>query len=376
MRHRICIDCRYVNGRSSGIAELVSALARFVPHLAPEYDFTLLVSPSAPGPLSRAANVTQVPLAAAPNGPATMWFLPQVADLAGIDLFHAPANILPAGLPMPTVTTVHDLMWLEQPQWCSPGLLHPLRRAFYSAGIARALRKSTAIAAVSVATASAIGRCMPEASARTFVTFPGVSTDFAPVTRDGNALAACGLDPARRYVLVVGQYAPYKNHFGAVGAFARACRDIPDIDLVIVQRQGRAANDLLTRARQLGLQGRVRLPGPVGRSELVLLYASAAVLLHPSFCEGFGNPVAEAMACGCPVVTSNISAMPEVSGGAALLADPADEDALARQLQAVLGNPALAEDLRQRGLARASALRWKEFAAANLALYRRVLGRG
>lgn len=369
----ICIDCRYVNARPSGIGEMVAALARHVPRLAPEWRFTFLTSPDAPGELSAQGNVAHRRVRAAANGPATLWYLPQMVDLAGIDLFHAPANILPAGLRMPSVTTIHDLMWLDHPQWCSPGLLHPVRKAFFTAGIARALRRSTAIAAISQATATAIRRHRPEMAPRTHVTLSGVSQDFAPATRDEALLAACHVDPRRRYVLVVGQNAPYKNHAGAIAAFARACRAMADVDLVLVQRQGRGAGELVRLAEQLGVEHRVRLTGPIGRNALIQLYSSAQMLLHPSFCEGFGNPIVEAMACGCPVVTSNLSAMPEVAGGAALLAPPSDEAAIANQVAAVLTDHRLAQSLRAQGLARASSMRWAHFAKANLAIYRHVL---
>lgn len=127
-------------------------------------------------------------------------------------------------------------------------------------------------------------------------------------------------------------------------------------------------------ADSLGLASRAHVLPPLDRAALVQLYAGAAALLHPSFIEGFGNPLAEAMACGCPVITSDCSAMPEVTGGAALLADPHDHGAIAAALRQVVDNPALADDLRQRGLERAAGLDWRQFAADNLALYRRVLG--
>jgi len=130
---------------------------------------------------------------------------------------------------------------------------------------------------------------------------------------------------------------------------------------------------LLKLARQLGMGDRVRFTGPVERAELIQLYSSAELLLHPSLCEGFGNPVLEAMACGCPVITGSISAMPEVAGGAALLADPRDTDDLARQIREVLGDDGLAQALRRRGHARAEEMRWETFAEANLSIYRRVL---
>ncbi len=96
-------------------------------------------------------------------------------------------------------------------------------------------------------------------------------------------------------------------------------------------------------------------------------------MLHPSFCEGFGNPVAEAMACGCPVITSDRSAMPEVTAGAALLADPYDPASIARHLIDIVGDAKMAERLRQAGLARAAQLCWATFAQANLAIYRDIL---
>lgn len=353
---------------------MVLALATHLPLQAPDLNFTFLTCAASHHLFRDAANVNYLPIAAPANGPGTMWFLPHLVDLDEVDLFHAPANILPAGLKMPTVTTIHDLMWLERPEWCSPGLLHPVRRAFFASGITRALHRSTAIAAISNSTAKAIMRYCPDAEIRTYVTLSGVSGDFAPVQRNAAVLAGYGLDPRRRYVLVVGQYAPYKNHDGAVRAFATACRSMENIDLVLVQRQGSNSAELLSLARQLGVGDRLHLTGPVDRTELVQLYSSAEFLLHPSLCEGFGNPILEAMACGCPVVTSSISAMPEVAGGAALLANPYDVYDVARQISSILGDDRLAQDLRRRGRARAEEMRWEKFAEANLAVYRHVFG--
>ncbi len=344
-RPRIALDCRYLGPRPSGIGACVAALVRYLPGLAPDCDFLFLRHPRAPVALSDAPNVTEVTVRAAANGPVTLAYLPLAVDLAGVDLFHAPANILPGGLTMPAITTVHDVMWLTHPEWCNP----------------------------SEASREAIRGLAPAAADRIHVTMSGVAEDFAPIARDEAVLARLGLPPGLRYVLVVGQGAPYKNHAGALRAFAAAFGQRGGIDLVLVRRRGGDGAALERLAASLGLGGRVRFLEAVDRTVLVQLYASAEALLHPSLAEGFGNPLAEAMACGCPVVTSDRSAMPEVTGGAALLGDPADPAAMAALLRRVVEDRGLAADLRARGLRRAAMLDWRDFAAANLALYRQVL---
>jgi glycosyltransferase involved in cell wall biosynthesis len=373
IRPKIALDCRYLGPRPSGIGECVAALVRHLPRLAPDCDFLFLRHPHAPAPLSDAPNVTEVTVRAAANGPVTLARLPLAVDLTGVDLFHAPANILPGGLAMPAITTVHDVMWLTHPQWCNPGLWGRVERTFYRHGITRALARSARVATVSAASRDAIRSLAPGAADRVHVTMSGVADDFAPVPRDPAVLARLGLPPGLRYVLVVGQGAPYKNHAGALQAFAAAFGRRGGIDLVLVRRRGGDGAALERLAHALGIAGRVHFLDTVERPALVQLYAGAEALLHPSLAEGFGNPLAEAMACGCPVVTSDRSAMPEVTGGAALLCDPEDPGTMAALLLRVVEDRALAADLRARGLQRAAMLDWRAFAAANLALYRAVL---
>jgi alpha-1,3-rhamnosyl/mannosyltransferase len=280
---------------------------------------------------------------------------------------------MPAGLAMPCLTTIHDLMWLDRPEWCESGWKRPVRQAFFRHGITRALDHSALLATVSVATRDAIKAIRPDVEPRLFVTASGVSEAFRPVPVDPQSLTRLGIAPDRRFVLTVGQFAPYKNHVGALHAFALACQRRDDVDLVFVQRQGRGANLLRTMAADLGIGGRVHMLPALQQDDLIQLYAAAALLLHPSLCEGFGHSLAEAMACGCPVVTSNRSAMAEVTGDAALLADPADPVAIAAAMGRILDDPALANAMRRRGLDRSAGLRWDDFARGNLALYRRAL---
>ncbi len=350
----------------------MQALVEYLPDLAPDWHFTFLRHSSHGARLSLAPNVSEIELRAGANSPTTMWWLPRMVEFDRFDLFHGPANILPRGVPIPCVTTIHDIMWLDDPALCKPGLKRRIQGAFYRHGIRRALDHSAALVTVSEATRRAILAHRPELAERIFTAPPGVSNRFRPHTSCSDRLPNVGT-PISDYVLTVGQSAPYKNHVGAVRGFAAAFADRPEIHLIIVQRQGAGASQLTSLAHDLGVGGRVHCLSPQDDDALAALYAGALALLHPSLCEGFGMPLAEAMASGCPIVTSNVSAMPEVTAGAALLVDPRDPATIGAALRRILDEPGLAVSLRERGLVRARQMDRRKFAQANLEIYRRIL---
>jgi len=369
----ICIDCRYIGPRPSGIAKVVQALVNHAPSLAPDLDFLLLKHPRATDRLTTAENVREVVVKAAANSPTTMWWLPFAVDLSQVDLFHATFNIMPAGLRMPCVTTVHDIMWLTNPEWCNARYSSAIERPFYQHGINRALRRSAAIATVSEASKREICEFASLAADRVKVTPLGVAKECRKVAVDPRRLARLGLPPERRFVLTVGQHVPYKNHEGAVEIFAEAAASLSDVDLVFVQRINRQPDELKQLAEQLGVGKRLHFLPSVDQDDLTMLYSAATALLHPSFCEGFGLPLAEAMACGCPVVTSDVSAMAEVVGDAGLMANPHDPSGMASALRTVLTVPGVRAALQDKGPQRAAAMNWERFAAGNVELYREAM---
>lgn len=369
----VCIDCRYVGNKPSGIGEVTWALVRNLPQLAPDIEFLLLRNAEHQGPLSDATNVREVSVRSAANSPTTLFWLPKVVDLSAVDLFHAPFNILPAHLSMKTLTTIHDIMWLTNPQWCNPRLYGHIERRFYARGINHALQHSDAIATVSHATRAEILKLRPDLANKVSVTFSGVSETFQKVEVQSETLRSIGLPAGQEFILTTGQYAPYKNHEAAIKSFAKAFKTRANIHLVMVQRRNAGARKLVALAQTLGVADRVHFTGAVSSPTLLELYSGALALLHPSLCEGFGNPLAEAMACGCPVITSNLSAMPEVTGGAALLVDPRDIDDIAQALVKVASSQSLRLQMSEDGLARANQLSWQKFAHQNLEIYRRLL---
>ena len=176
----------------------------------------------------------------------------------------------------------------------------------------------------------------------------------------------------RPFVLFVSSLWPYKNCDGLLRAFAAAKPDLADHQLVVVGpgRDVDYVGKLHDLSEELGIAEDVVWVGGVPLEETPHFYRAADVFVYPSFNETFGLPLLEAMACGCPVVTSDVSAMPETAGGAALLADPRDPQALATAVVEACGEDG--ELLRKLGLERAGQFTWAATAERTLAVYREV----
>jgi len=380
----ISIDCRYVRERPSGIGAYVRALVDRLPLLDPASHFHLWVDPRAPRPLSPEGNVHESVVRAPANGLATLLAPARLVSLDDIDVLHEPFNLLGRGIRCPTVVTIHDLMWLESPA-DSEGLspVTPFKVAFYADGIRRALREATRLAAISHATADVIRRLAPRAAARVRVIPHGIEPRFRPPLDRDLALArsAARLGIHGRYLLVVGQNTPSKNHRMVLDAFA-AARLPCDMHLVLLQRlyRGRrfgvfGAPSLAERARDLGIRDRVVFPDHLDDDALVELVQGATALVQFSRYEGFGMPGLEALACGTPVIASNIPALVEVLGTAAVHV-PLHGSELARALEHVTRDRGLARELSARGPERAREFSWDRSAQLHLELYREAARAG
>src|SRR5262249_16240152 len=145
-------------------------------------------------------------------------------------------------------------------------------------------------------------------------------------------------------------------------------------DLVVAGSQGWLNDSVRDTVQKLGLGDSVRFPGYIEQEDVAAVYSLATVFAYPSLLEGFGLPVLEAMACGAPVLTSNIPSLPEVAGDAAVLVPPTDVDAMAEGLGRLLEEDALRRDLSARGLARAAQFSWERCARETLAVYQAVAG--
>jgi glycosyltransferase involved in cell wall biosynthesis len=366
---RIAIDCRYVRERPSGIGQYVGELVRRLPALAPDDRFQLWAHPRAHRPLSSAPNSSDVVVNAEPNTIGPLLWPRWYAPLYGIELFHAAHNVLPRGLSMPTVVTIHDLLALEHPGLHRSGLDGFAKRFYYGAAVWHALRKATRLIATTEVMANRIADFHPPAQLRTVVIALAPGEDCHPAT-DRTALhtrVESLIGTSAPYCLVVGQNSPTKAHHIAVAAFAAAAP--ASWRLVLLQRTTKsvdATNGTSTPARGDRV---IRLPG-VSRHDLVALMQGAQALLQPSTYEGYGLPVVEAMACGCPVIASDLPTLREVAADGAMFTPPGDLPRFTAALSTLAGSPAQRAELSIRGRRRAGALSWQRCAEETLAVYR------
>ncbi len=296
--------------------------------------------------------------------------VPELVRRQGLDLWHATVNVAPVAGRCPAVVTVHDLSFLRYPE-----AFPVLQRLYLRTQVLRSLRAARRVIAVSAATGQDVMALAGLPAERIDVVPNGVDAAFgvAPAAEVAAFRARRGLP--ERYILHLGTLEPRKNLVRLVRAFGRVrVADLADVKLVLAGGKGWDYANIYQEVSRLGLEAEVVFAGYVADEELPWWYRGAAVFAYPSLMEGFGLPVLEAMACGVPVVTSNVSALPEVAGEAALLVDPTDEEALAEALRAVLSDGGLARELGVEGRRRAVRYRWERTAEETAAVYRRGLG--
>jgi glycosyltransferase involved in cell wall biosynthesis len=282
------------------------------------------------------------------------------------NLIHVQYNA-PLFCPVPVVVTVHDISFVEHPEYFPPGRAWQLR---FTAG--KTLRRASRILTISEFSRQRISRAFGIDPADIAVTPLAAQDHFAPMDRaEAVERMRVRLGIGRPFVLNVGDLQPRKNQVGLVRAFAELLKAEPALPHVLVLAgketwdSGRVGEEI----RRCGLTDRVVRTGFVPEEELVSLYNAADLFVFPSFYEGFGLPVIEAMACGRPVICSSAGALPEVADRAAILVDPHDPSQLVRAMREVLADAGLRQQLERLSLVRAGGFSWRETARKTLDVY-------
>jgi len=368
---RIAIDARKYRdfGIGTYIRNLVTQLARI--DRATEY--VLLCKPQDETELaSLAPNFRAVVETAPPYSVAEQLRIPMAIRRERADLFHAPHYILPPLINCRSVVTIHDTIHMMFPQYLPGRLAYGYARA----SLWVATRRSNRILTVSETSKSDILRRFRVSADKVTVIYNAIDERLSQAPPD-EAFERVRIRYQLRdpFALYVGNIKPHKNLERLIDAFDRLRRQegFDSLRLVIIGDEISKYQGLRRAVHQHKLHKQVRFFGFVPVDTLSVLYRLASVFVFPSLYEGFGLPPLEAMASGTPVVTSNVSSLPEVVGDAAILVDPYDPDSIADGMKQVLTDTELRAELIRRGLAKVREYSWEQSVARVREVYEEVM---
>jgi glycosyltransferase involved in cell wall biosynthesis len=365
---RVGIDARLVYYSQAGIGQYILHLVDGLAKVDQENDYVLLQSRKDDTTILEQPNFKRVSLWTPSHHRLERYSLNVELMRLGLDVLHSPDFIPPHRPSCKSVITVHDLAFLLYPHFLTK------ESARYYGHIDQAVRWTDQIISVS------------ESTKRDTIQHLGVPEDKITVVHEAANPIFRPLDRAEAreqvrnrhgvegsYILFVSTIEPRKN----VPSLLRALWQLTtcykeDVRLVLAGGKGWLFEDAFAVVDELKLDDRVHFVGRVSSEDLLYLYNAAELLAHPAFYEGFGLPPLEAMACGLPVVASNVASLPEVVGDAGQLIDPHDVDELTVSMWRVLNDSELAQQMREKGLRQAGLFSWERAARETIEIYRRA----
>jgi len=366
---RFSVDAHAIGCHLTGNEVYIRNLLKQFVRVDGESEFVAYVSkPGAPGQL--------------PNGLRTRWVsenpykrlgwdIPRLLRHDRPDLVHVQYTG-PVACPVPIVVSVHDVSYLEFPKYFTAFRAWQLRNT-----VKRTVNAAACVLTPSEFSRKSILRHYPIDESKVVVVHNAVSGRFRPIEREVARAAVrrkTGLNAP--FVLTVGDLQPRKNHLGLLRAFEEIVRAYPQLPhhMLFVGKETWYTKELRAAVAKSGVGERVHFTGFVEDDELVHFYGACDLFVFPSFYEGFGLPILEAMACGRAVACSDSSAMPEVADSAALLFDPHSVHGIAQAMKDVLLDPELRARLERLGSQRATAFSWEKAAEKTLNAYYAVAG--
>ena len=287
-----------------------------------------------------------------------------------IDVLHVQYTA-PPRMPCPLVATIHDLSFEHLPE-----TFKRRSRAQLRLTVRRTAKKAAQILTLSDFSRRDIIETYDVDPESVYVTPPAAPSQFAPVTNETELRRirrTYGIQ--RDYILALGSIQPRKNLVRLINAYESLCRNEPAApwpQLVLAGKRGWLEAETIGAAKVAQARQNILLIGYVPDADLPALYSGATCFAYPSYFEGFGLPILEAMKCGTPVIAGNRTSLPEVAGDAAILVDPFDESAMASAFARLLKNPDYRAELRVKGLERAAAFSWRNTALLTLQAYERA----
>ncbi len=315
------------------------------------------------------------------GGSYPMWeqsALPKAAAKEGCDLLHCTSNTAPVKSKVPVMITLHDIIYLESISiFKKSGTWYQKFGNMYRRWVVpKVVKKSKKIITVSKFERERIRKFFNfrEDDQRLVAVYNGVSRHFNPVTDEAiRKEVRKKYDLPENYLFFLGNTDPKKNTEGVLKAYANYVEQADDpAMLVMLDYEEWALNKVLADIGKKDIRKHIYLPGYIVNTDLPAIYSMATVFLYPSLRESFGIPMLEAMGCGTPVITSNTSSMPEVSGGKAKIIDPYQPQQITEAIFELMNDPELRQKLVEDGLKQAAKFTWKNMAIDVKAIYEEI----
>lgn len=352
---------------ASGTGRYAFELARWLPRISDDLELAFLWPENAPTPEGALDGFIPCKGTAGGRLVADQFRVPREARRLGADCIHYPATIGPLRVVGPTVLTVHDLSFVHHPSW-----FRWSRAVYYNWGLRRSARFTGRFIADSESTATELCRYMSLSSEVVDVVHLGIDEGFSKAGSQRQQELRTRLNLPDHFFLYVGTIEPRKNIVRIVEAWNSIAASCP-WDLVIAGRDGWKTKSVYRAIERCEHRNRIHTMGFVANDDLCALLSTADALVWPSLWEGFGLPPLEAMACETPVLSSNVSSLPEVIGEAGLLVDPHSVDDISRGMLRLAKDEKLRDRLQKMGLKRARAFSWKRTAQGVLESYHKAL---
>jgi len=366
---KVAIDARKLH--DFGIGTYIRNLLRHLARLDTRTEYVLLCHEPDMGAAAQLGPNFRTVLEPSPNySIREQIHVPWVLLRERPDVFHAPHYVLPPAVRCRSLVTIHDTIHLTFPQY----LPHRLAYAYARASMWAAAHRSDRILTVSEASKRDILHFFDVPPEKVVVVHNAIDERFSrePDPDDVERVRE-RFQLHQRFVLYVGNIKPHKNLERLIEAFhALRQRGLDDLKLLIIGDQISSYPSLRRAVHRHKLHKHVRFLGYLPDETLSVMYRLASVFVFPSLYEGFGLPALEAMASGTPVVTSNVSSLPEVTGDAAVLVDPYDVGAIEAGIHRVLTDPVLAADMRRKGLLRARQFSWEQSVTKTWEMYQEI----
>jgi glycosyltransferase involved in cell wall biosynthesis len=365
---RIGIDARLVYYSQAGIGQYILHLVDGLAKIDGENEYVLLQSRKDDTTILEQPNFRRVSLWTPSHHRLERYSLNVELMRLGLDVLHSPDFIPPHRPSCKSVITVHDLAFLLYPHFLTR------ESARYYGHIDQAVLWADHIISVSESTKRDTVQHLGVHEDKITVVYEAANPIFRPMDRDTasqEVRSRHGVDGP--FVLFVSTIEPRKN----VPTLLRALWQLmqcykEDVRLVLAGGKGWLFEDAFAVVDELDLDSRVHVLGRVSSQDLLYLYNAAEMLAHPAFYEGFGLPPLEAMACGLPVIVSNVASLPEVVGDAGLLVDPHDVDELTVGIWRILNDSELRREMEEKGLRQAGRFSWERAARETQAIYQQV----